>query len=168
MFRIKCFSHTFPVFLISIGFCLVAVCANAQSRHQQRMPISASSRDELQSNVSSFAETQQRRLTVEKTSLQQTELSVIVIVTFNIPINPKSISPSSVSINKVPLDSAVVIKFNRIGNEVHIFIPMDKIHEIDSGNKKKLLVHIDKITANDGSNIDGRSIENLEFSVAYK
>ncbi len=168
MFRIKCFSHTFLTFLFISGFFLSAVFACAQSRFPQRTPVSSSSQKETKGGASSFADTQQRRLTVEKTALEQTEFSVILIITFNIPINPKSITPSSILINKVPLDSSVVIKFNRIGNEVHVLVPMDKIHEIDSGNKKKLFVHIDKITANDGSNIDGRSIENLEFSVAYK
>ena len=168
MFRIKCFSHTFLCFLFSTGFCLTGAFLGAQSRFPQRMPISSNSHNEQKSQVSSFAETQQRRLTVEKTSLEQTELSVILIITFNIPINPKSVSPSTILINNIPLDSTAVIKFNRVGNEVHIFITMDKIHEIDSGNTKKLLVHINKITAYDGSIVDGRSIENLEFSVAYR
>ena len=168
MFRIKCFSHTFLTFLFISGFFLSAAFACAQSRFPQRTPISSSSQTESKGNASSFADTQQRRLTVEKTALEQTEFSVILIITFNIPINPKSITPSSILINKTPLDSKVLIKFNRVGNEVHIFIPIDKIHEIDSGNDKKLLVHINKITAYDGSIVDGRSIENLEFSVAYR
>ena len=163
MFRLKCFSHTFLNFLFLLCFCLTTVHVDAQPRFQQRKPVSDSLDDQQ-----NFAEVQQRQLALEKTATKQAELSLILIVTFNIPVNPKTITPSSIFINSVPLDSSVSIKFNRVGNEVHIFIPMDKIQELDSKGKKKLFVHIDKITAYDGVKMGGRSIENLEFTVTYQ
>ena len=167
MFRLKCFCHTFLSFLFLLSFCLATAYIDAQPRFQQRKPVS-DSLDDQKSQVQNFAESQQRQLALEKTSTKQTDSSFILIVTFNIPVNPKTITPSTISINSIPLDSSVSIKFNRVGNEVHIFIPMDKIHELDSKGKKKLFVHIDKITAYDGVKIDGRSIENLEFTVTYQ
>lgn len=140
----------------------------AQSRFPHRVPISVTANDEQESQVNNFVEVQQRRLTVEKTSLEQNDYTIILIITFNISINPKSITPSAILINKCPLDSTVLIKFNRVGNEVHIFIPIEKIYEIDPDNTRKLFVHIDKITAYDDAKIDERSIENLEFSVTYQ
>ncbi len=115
-----------------------------------------------------FEETQQRNLSVEKAYTEQTDYSIIIIITFNIPINPNTISPETVSINDEQLDSSAVIKFNRVGNEVHISIPLSIIEIIDKDKTKNLFVHIDKIIAYDGAKLDKRTINNLEFNVTYK
>lgn len=168
MIRLKCSLHTFLGFLFSLSFCFIMPFIDAQSRFPHRIPISVNTDNEQKNQADSFAEVQQRRLTLEKTSIEQNDYTIILIITFNISINPKSISPAAILINRCPLDSTVLIKFNRVGNEVHIFIPIEKIYEIDPDNTRNLLVHIDKITAYDGAKIDERSIENLEFSVTYQ
>mgnify|MGYP001386373182 CR=1 FL=1 len=158
------------IFLFFICFCLTMQLVDAQPKFSQKMPIPVNSHRGQRILSDDLAETQQRQLSIEKKLIKQTEDSLIIIITFNIPINPNSIAPSTIKINDVPLDSSVLIKFNRVGNEVHIFIPLSKIIEIDIDNTKELVVLIEKINAYayDGIKSDDRSIENLEFGVTYQ
>ena len=169
MNRLKLICFTFSIFLFTFGFCFKT---EAQSFHRHDMSIPMNSyrgkRPSSDSFSDHFAETQQRNLSVEKATIEQTDYSIIIIITFNIPINPNTISPETVSINDEQLDSSAVIKFNRVGNEVHISIPLSIIEIIDKDKTKNLFVHIDKIIAYDGAKLDKRTINNLEFNVTYK
>lgn len=109
----------------------------------------------------------QRRFLVEKISVEQTAPHFVIIVSFNIPVNPLSISQESVFINTQHLSNSASIKFNRTGTELHLLIPIEEIYALAYDENQDLHIIINKISAYENNKTEEQQqIDKLEFAVS--
>lgn len=110
----------------------------------------------------------QRRFVVEKLSIEQTTEIVTIVVTFNIPANPITLTKESVSINNESLPETSYVKFNKAGTEWHILIPIEDLNIVTAAEDQDLYVVISDITAYEGAILDERKIDKFEFTISYR
>lgn len=111
---------------------------------------------------------QPRQFVIEKISVEQEPLFIILIVTFNLPVNPQSVSYKNIQVNEQALTEETTVKFSRTGTEIHIVIPLEQIEAITDGESQQLAICVKKIRAYDGSQVEGFEIDKLEFKVNYQ
>ncbi len=119
---------------------------------------------ELQTQENYF---QPRQFVIEKISVEQEPYCIILVVTFNLPVNPQSVSYRNIEVNQLPLTEETIVKFSRTGTEIHIVIPIEEIHALTTEESQQLAICVKKIRAYDGTKIEGLEIDRLEFNVNY-
>ncbi len=125
----------------------------------------ADSFGELQNTENYF---QPRPFVIEKISVEQEPFYIILVVTFNLPVNPQSVSYRNIEVNQLPLTEETIVKFSRTGTEIHIVIPIEEIHALTTEESQQLAICVKKIRAYDGTKFEGLEIDRLEFNVNYQ
>lgn len=125
----------------------------------------ADSFSELQTTENYF---QPRQFVIEKISVEQDPYYIVLVITFNLPVNPQSVSYRNIEVNQLPLTEETIVKFSRTGTEIHIVIPIEEIQALTTEESQQLAICVKKIRAYDGSKIEGLEIDKLEFNVNYQ
>ena len=111
---------------------------------------------------------QARKLSIEKFSVEQTSEFITVMLVFNIPVDPHSLTEESVFVNKMQLPENSTIKFNRTGTELHISIPVNEIESRMEDDSQELQFLLKDIAAKDVIDKENQTKNELQFSIRYK
>lgn len=133
--------------------------------HPDQIPVS-SYRGKRNSDSDSES-SKQRKFFVEKISVEQNAEQIVIILAFNIPVNPLSLSNENITVNSAKLPSSAVTKFNKTGTELRMAISIEDVNKIAGAGDQDLYVVIRNIKAYDGAKMDERQIDKLEFTVSY-
>ena len=158
-----------PFFLSLLFFALVGLNLSAQSVFQlpQSSEVVPVYRKRNTPTSESFS-MQARKLSIEKFSVEQTPEFITVMLVFNIPVDPHSLTEGSVSVNKMQLPENSTIKFNRTGTELHISIPVDEIEGRIDDDSQELQFLLKDIAAKDVIDKENQTKNELQFSIRYK
>ena len=156
-------------FLSLLFFALVGSNLSAQSVFQLPQPseVVPVYRKRNTPTSESFS-MQARKLSIEKFSVEQTPEFITVMLIFNIPVDPHSLTEGSISVNKMQLPENSTIKFNRTGTELHISIPVDEIESRMEDDLQELQFLLKDIAAKDVIDKENQTKNELQFSIRYK
>lgn len=106
-------------------------------------------------------------LAVEKISVQTVKHNsgdIVFTVTFNMPINPFSLTGNAVAVNGKSLNGIAAFKYNMYGNEVQISVPKYLIEQ----DNKTYTVSITKCDSYSGEPLASTHISALEIGAVLQ